>query len=51
MWVLVGGSEEGGEVRLQGGFSLCVLKVLEGEYGVYFGLVWEFIVACLCWEA
>lgn len=44
--VLTGGSEELREVRLQAGFSLCVCS---GR--VYFSLVWEFRVACLCWKA
>lgn len=50
-WILVGGGDEVREVRLQAGFSVCVLEVLEAADEVYFSLVWEFSVACLCWEA
>lgn len=49
--VSVGGREEVTEVRLQAGFSVCASEVFEGADGVYFSLVWEFSVACLCWEA
>lgn len=47
----VGGSEDVREVGLQAGFSVCALEVLEGADWVYFSLMWEFSVACLCWEA
>lgn len=51
VWVLVGGSEEVIGVRLQAGYSLCVLEVLEAAHQVYFNLMWESSEACLCWEA